>query len=695
MRFSVDTGGTFTDVIVAHGDKGLRVYKTPTIANDPVQGVLNGLALAAEDFQLGLREFLASGEVLIHGTTTATNAIITGNTAKTAFLTTAGHPDVLLLREGGRMGAPMFDYSVPYPKPYVPRALTFEVVERVSAEGDVIVPLDEAALEGVADELRKREVQSVGVCLLWSIVNNVHETRVGEILAQRLPDLRITLSHVLNPTIREYRRASAACLDASLKPVMERYLTELSRRVSAEGFCGQVLVVTAQGTVRDPLALARAPIHTVNSGPAMAPVAGKHVALLNASASTAIVADTGGTTFDVSLIRDGRIPETRETWLGTPYLGHMTGFPSIDVRSVGAGGGSIASVDEAGLLSVGPHSAGAEPGPACYAAGGVRATLTDACLVLGFIDSDTFLGGQKRLCLDAAHRAIEDQVANPMALDLIAGAQAIVAVATETMALAIEDITINQGIDPRSAVLIGGGGAAGFNAVAIARRIGCPTVIIPSTASALSAAGALLSDLGEEFAELFVTTRRAFDRHGVNNVLHRLSAACEKFEHKLGVAPGQARIEFSTEARYAHQVWEIKVPLRAGQFPAPSDCEQLFTDFHALHRDIFAVDDGQADIEFISWRARVACPQDDAMDLPQARSTTALASKPRWVHFAETGRVKTPTVRAEEIADQAVVNGPAIVESTFTTIVIDPGSTCRRSRSGDLIIDVVAPGASS
>ena len=338
MRFAVDTGGTFTDLVVADAEGGLGFYKTPTTAKNRVQGVLTSFRLAADDLDLSLSELLGRGELLVHGTTTATNAIVTGETAKTAFLTTAGHPDVLVFREGGRMGAPMFDYLIPYPKPYVPRALTFEVTERIGADGEVVVPLDVESVRAVIERLGELEVQAVAVCFLWSIVNNTHERRVGELIDEALPGVHVTLSHALNPTLREYRRASSACIDASLKPLMDRYLRGLDIRLRECGYRGRVLVVTSQGTVREAGELASAPIHTVKSGPAMSPVAGRHYAQTDFGAHTAIVVDAGGTTSDVSLIRRGQISETRETWLGPPFLGHMTGFPSIDVRSVGAGG---------------------------------------------------------------------------------------------------------------------------------------------------------------------------------------------------------------------------------------------------------------------------------------------------------------------------------------------------------------------
>ena len=375
--------------------------------------MLHALTLAGEDHGVARPELLGRGELFIHGTTRAINAILTGATARTAFLTTAGHPDVLVVREGGRIEP--FNFSVPYPEPYVPRALTFEVPERIDAGGHILTPLDEGAVVDLIADLEQRRVEAVAVCLLWSIANPVHEIRLGELLSRHLPGVPYTLSHRLNPTLREYRRASSTCIDASLKPLMGEYLHGLAERLRAAGFPGRVLVVTSQGGVMDADDMADAPIHAINSGPAMAPVAGRHHAAEEAGADTAVVADTGGTSYDVSLVRRGRIPWTRETWLGQPHRGHMTGFPSVDVKSIGAGGGSIAWVDAGGLLHVGPRSAGSSPGPVCYAAGGLEPTLTDCALVLGYLDPEFFLGGAMRLEPRAAARAVESRLAAPSA----------------------------------------------------------------------------------------------------------------------------------------------------------------------------------------------------------------------------------------------------------------------------------------
>jgi len=684
MRIACDVGGTFTDLLVEDAGR-LRMYKTSTVPNDPVSGIVTALKLAAVDVGQPTDQFLRRASTFIHGTTRAINAILTGSLARTALLTTEGHRDILVIREGGRIEP--FNFSVPYPEPYVPRALTFEIAERIDATGRPIKPLDERAALNVIAKLEEKKVAAVAVCLLWSIVNPEHEVRLGELLATHLPGVPVTLSHRVNPTLREYRRAISACIDASLKPVMQSYLAGLGRQLREAGFRGRALMVTSQGGVMDADAMAEAPIHAINSGPSVAPVAGRHYALVDAATDTAIVADTGGTSYDVSLVRGGLIPRTRETWLGQPYRSDMTGFPSVDVRSIGAGGGSIAWVDAGGLLHVGPQSAGSSPGPACYAAGGTQPTITDCALVLGYIDPVYFLGGAMALDKDAATKALSSQVAEHLGLDLAEAATAVIAVATEKMVSAIGDITVNQGIDPASAVLIGGGGAAGFNCVAIARRLGCRRIVIPAVGAVLSAAGALMSDLGTEFARLAFTTARRFDAERINAVLAELESHCAEFMAGPGAGSDEQRLEFSVEARYPHQIWEIEVPVRASRLATPEDLARLAADFHATHRQIFAVDDPGSDIEFVTWRARINCRiRQSSGKPPHFEARAGRAPVRRRAYFPEIGWIEARVEQFETLSQQDLVKGPAIIESPFTTVVIDTGASASHSPSGGLIV---------
>ena len=681
MRLACDTGGTFTDLLVEEADGTWLMTKASTVPHDPILGVLAAVQKAADARACPLSEFLGRAELFIHGTTHALNAILTGNTASTALLTTRGHRDILLLREGGRAGP--FAFDVPYPKPYVPRALTFEVTERIDATGAVRIELDEREVQATCTRLLELGVQAVAVCLLWSIVNPKHELQVAKLLAKHLPNVPVTLSHSISSALREYRRASAAAVDASLKPLMTKYLGLLAERLNAAGFKGQLLVSTSQGGMLPASSVAESPILSINSGPAMAPVAGRWYGANIDPTADVIVADSGGTTFDVSLVRDGRIPLTREAWIGGAHRGPMTGFPSVDVRSVGAGGGSIAWVDSGGLISVGPHSAGAWPGPACYGRGGTRPTISDAALILGILSSEYFLGGSMPLDHDAAVKAMSTHVAEPMGIAVEAAAAVVLRVATETMAQATLDLLTSQGVDPRKALLVMGGGAAGLNAVFIARRLGCRTLIIPEAGAALSATGAMLSDLKREVRTMQFQTTRAFDHSGAARAFADMVLECDRFA--AGIGATASTMTFSAEARYPDQVWELDLPLRNIEF-GPDAAELIETDFHRLHERLFEVSDVNSGVEIIGWAASVSC-RSGPKNVPHLQLPPPREPGRRRVTFLDGTLAETTVYDYSWLEPGKRFRGPALIEMPLTTVLVDGNSSHFKRESSSLVVE--------
>jgi N-methylhydantoinase A len=682
LRFAVDTGGTFTDLVVEGDDGALRVYKSPTTPSDPVQGILNAFTFASEQNGVPMSEYLGAGTMLMHGTTRGLNAVLTGNVARAALLVTEGHPDILVLREGGRRD--IFNHHFAYPDPYIPRSFTFEIPERIGSQGEVVVRLDEDKAHDVVLEALEQGAEAIAVTLLWSFVNPVHELRLRELIHEVAPDLPVTLSHELNPCLREYRRASAAAIDASLKPVMTDYIGSLEHRLQEAGFRGRLLMMTSSGGVLDAGDVVAAPIHSLNSGPSMAPVAGQFFSDYDMTCDTVIVADTGGTSYDVSVVRNGRIPLTRESWIGEPFRGHMTGFPSVDVRSEGAGGGSIAWVDDGGLLHVGPQSAGADPGPACYGLSGTEATFTDACLLLGYLDPDYFLGGRAKLDISAAKAAMKHSVADKLGIDEYAAAAAIWQLATEHMVGAIQGITSKRGIDPSDAVLVGGGGAAGFNSVAIGRRLGCERVVIPTVGPALSAAGALISELSRKFERTLQTSSDRFDFEGVRAVLEDLTTRAHAFIDGPGHGTMLSHIDYSVEARYPHQVWELEVPMSISTVADEADVDELVKAFHATHREVFKSADTDSPVEFESWHARARC----RISTPSFAHAPQGGGEPRTrkAYFADVGWLDIDVWKLDDLPFSKRIEGPAIVESDTTIIVVDGTSEFWRTEIGSLWI---------
>ena len=685
-RISVDTGGTFTDVVVADASGIRTVQKALTTPERIFVGMKAALERAADDLGHDLGALLGLTQILVYGTTHAANAIVERRTARTAFLATEGFPDILLFREGGKSNP--HDFRDDYPAPYVPRRLTFEIRERVTSEGEVHTPLDAEQARVVAAELAESGVEAVAVCFLWSIVNPRNELAMATVLDRHLPGVPYTLSHRLLPIIREYRRASATAIDASLKPLMQAHLRDMGRDLRAAGYSGVILVSTSLGGCMHVEDLVERPIHTVKSGPSMAPVAGRAYASAERRGGDVIVCDTGGTTFDVGLVRGGALVFTRESWLGPRWTGHIVSMSTVDVRSIGAGGGSIAWVDPGGLLRVGPRSAGAVPGPACYGAGGADPTVTDATAVLGYLNPDYFLGGRMAIDVGAARRVV-GRLAEQIAMTVDETAHAILTLANERMITAIREITVSEGIDPRESAIVAGGGAAGLGIMPIARELGSESVVVPRTAGALSACGMQFADIVSETGASQLTTSADFDFAGVERTLARIEDELLGFRRTLEKR-GLERfgLEYFVEARYQSQIWELDVPLPTRRLSGPAELATLCEAFHRMHERVFAVRDEGSRIEFVSWKGRLTAQL--GQDSAPAREGTARADThpdptTRNVYFASTGRTDVAVHRGLDLPPGAVVTGPAIIEEPTSTLVVYPGWTAELSSTGSYV----------
>jgi N-methylhydantoinase A len=685
-RISVDTGGTFTDVVVAAEGK-LHIGKALTTPERAFTGVMAAIRNAADAIDTSVEYVLANTDLFVYGTTRATNAIVERKIAKTAFLTTEGFPDILLFKEGGKLEAHRWD--VEFPKPYIPRRWTFEIPERTSSEGAIERPLDEDATRATLKDIRSRGFQAVAVCLLFSVLNPRHELRLGELIDEVLPGAAYTLSHQLNPILREYRRASSAAIDASLAPLMRSHLSELESDLNAAGFRGQLLVSTSIGGVMRVDDAIRHPIYLTKSGPSMAPLAGYLYAAAENLGESVIVCDAGGTTFDVSLVHKGEIKFTRDTWIGGQFTGDCVGLSSVDVRSIGAGGGSIAWIDSGGLMRVGPHSAGAVPGPACYGSGGDQPTVTDAALVLGYVDPDYFLGGRMKLDIVAARAALRG-IADKLGQDIETTAAGVLAIANEHMVRAIREITVNEGYDPKESTVVAGGGSCGFAIMKIAETLRCRRIVLPRTASALSACGAQFSSYAFEKTASCAARTDAFDYAQVNDALSTLAEAVEAFSRTLeerGVVEGQ--ISFHVEARYLYEAWEIEIPIATGTFSGPEEVRALEERFHREHKRIFAVEQPGQPVECLFWKVRFSgrseLARPSASEAPDYREVETPMRRPAF--FPEVGSVDVPVYFGVDLSPGAVIRGPAVIEEPTTTIVVYPSMTARIGGSDSYILE--------
>ncbi|GAA0319215.1 hydantoinase/oxoprolinase family protein [Kineococcus aurantiacus] len=663
-RIAVDTGGTFTDVVVGSDTGDMAVGKALTTYDRVFTGFEASVHRAAESVGWDGEEVLRNADVIVYGTTHATNAVLTGRVARTALLTTDGFADTLLLREGGRRDA--FDSKAAYPGPYIPRRLTYEVRERISSEGDVLVPLDEQQVREVLQQLADENIEAVAVSFLWSIVNDTHEKRLGQLIEDILPGVPYTLSHEANPTIREYRRSSAAAIDASLKPLMADHLGNLRSDLVQYGFSGDLLVVTSEGAVLDVADVLDRPVLLLNSGPSMAPLVGAAAA---PDREIVVVCDMGGTTFDVSLVEKGVVRHTREAWLGEPFVGHLTGLSSVAVSSIGAGGGSIAWIDGGGLLRVGPQSARSTPGPAAYGRGGEEPTVTDACVALGYLDASGFEGG---FTLDrhAAVKAIDSRIAGPLGMDTTQAAQAILDVSANHMATAIRQASLEQGVDPRGALIVAGGGAGAMVAAAIGILLEADTVLIPATAGVLAAYGAHRAPIATEFLSPLHNDTHAFDAASATRAVEDLKAKAAVFAARFDGVGEKPEFTYFVDARYPGQAWDLRVHLVSAP-EGPDTATVIEQAFHAEHDRRNGTHDARSRVEVITWGVRVEVPRPE-----QLKDTVATSGAPQS-HRTDPmvfGGATYDTTRFRGVtlgpADKIV--GPAVIDLPTTTIVVPP-----------------------
>lgn len=689
-RVAVDIGGTFTDLISVDDEGNITIAKTPSTPPTFADGIFNGLDEICQAYGISLKDYLEQcssfvGGAFIHGSTVATNALVEGKTAKVGLICTKGFRDVLLMREGGKDNP--FNWRVDYPEPYVPRRLTLGVTERINAEGEIEVPLNEDEVRQVISELKEENVEAIAVALLWSFINPVHELRIGEIVKEEWLGLPFKLSHQVNPIIREYRRTSSTVIDASLHPIVSRYLADLDDRLAKAGYKGSLSIITATGGFMPVSEVKERPIYTVGSGPAVGPVAGLALAKMETGHDSCIVTDLGGTSFDVSIVTEGNIPRSRETKIDSTMLG----IARVDTKSIGAGGGSIAWFDPGGMLRVGPQSSGARPGPACYIRGGKEATVTDANVVLGYLDPDYFLGGRMKIDPKLSEEVIKEKIADPLNMSLLEAASAITTVLEHNMVAAITDIVIWQGVDPREYPLFVGGGAGGLHAANIAKELEMKEILISRVGGVLCAVGAQYSDAVGEFVKTYYTETKNFDYDGVNKALEGVEERGRDFLSRIGAKPGAGRFDFYSDSRYNYQIWELTVPLRGNRIGNEAELAQFINDFHDVHERVFAVKEPGAYLECLLWGVYTTLETTKPKLVEQSYAgenpSTALMGK-RKAYFKELGGlVDTPFYRGDKLGYGNKIDAPAVILEETSTVVIPPGWSATVTKFGNYLLE--------
>lgn len=685
-RISVDVGGTFTDLTIAESETFTQLgrHKSPTTPEDRSIGILNCMELAAEELGLSLNELLSQTSVFCHGSTTATNTILEMSGAKTGLICTRGTKYMLWRGEGRRQT--MFNYKMPPNRPLIRPYLCREVTERVNAEGEVILPLDEDEVRKEVRQLKDWGVEAIAVCTMWSIVNSAHEKRIGEIIEEEYPGVDYCLSHQVQPIIREYFRTSCVVLNAMLQPKVTRYLNNLQGELQERGFQGETLIVVSNGGVVPISEVAKKPVFMLFSGPSMAPEAGYYFSELEGS-KNCITVDMGGTSFDVSTVLEGQITTTKDGRI----LNYPTGVASIEIATLGAGGGSIATIDK-GLIKVGPRSAEAVPGPACYMRGGTEPTVTDAYVVLGYISPEHFLDGRMQIDRDLAVKAVKEHIADPLGISVEEAAFGITQVVNENMMGGMLDMTIRRGVDPREFALVTGGGATSIPVSFLAREMGVTKVIIPRETSVLCAFGANNAAIAmNEVVSKYADTGD-FDYDGVNEALAEITGKGSDFLSRMGVKPEDQNFELFVSARYPMQTTELEIPitLENGRL-TPAKVEEITATFHEAYLNRYKTNDPASEVEFLMWR-NMATFQRPKMVLPKQKKTDRPAQEALWsqdkAYFGDGEFVDTLVYDGSKLAYGMDVDGPAIVVLPDTTIVVPPFASLSTREHGYFVMDV-------
>jgi N-methylhydantoinase A len=685
LKIGIDVGGTFTDFVVARDGEPPRIHKTLSTPADPSIAVVEGLAQIAASLQppLSLADFARSIDTIVHGTTVTTNATLTSNGAKCALLTTEGVRDALEMRRGIR--EEQYNNRYTNVKPLVPRSRRAGVAGRMDREGRELAPLDVAAVEQALAAWRAEGVQAVAVCFMNSFANPAHEQAAAAMVRRALPQAYLSVSTEVLPSIRFYERVSTTVLNAYVGPKLEHYLEQLVERLAGAGFAGLLLIMQSNGGVISPQAAREKAALTLLSGPAGGPGAGLFYVAAHGQ-DRCITTDMGGTSFEASIAvgapmvkNDGDIAR------------HRIALPMLDIHTIGAGGGSIGWLDQGGLLRMGPQSAGADPGPACYGRGGELPTTTDANVVLGYLDPEFFAGGQMRLDVAAARRAIEKHIARPMGLSIEQAAAGMYRVACNNMAQGVREVTIKRGFDPREFPLIPGGGAGPIHGCLICSELEIPLQIVPREASVLCAFGMLMCELRHDYVRTFVSRLNSVDWQKLESLIETMSSDGSRALAEERIPPARRRVELRLDCRYVKQYHEVSVPVPL-ELIVRHDAAAVARAFHAEHLRLYgySLEAEGSPVEIINVRLQAI----GATDRPAYRSEAGVATDAgaalkgrRSVYIAERDAfAEVPVYDGHRMHCGHRIVGPALVEQQTTAIVVSQGYDCVVDQLGSFVV---------
>lgn len=697
-RVGIDVGGTFTDFLVVVGDRIADSHKTFSTPPDPSVGVFNGLTDVATRRGLSLRDFLGQVDIIVHGTTITTNAVLTGTGSRVGLLTTKGIRDALEMRRGRKER--IYDNKYPPPPPLVPRSLRLTADERTGYDGEMLKGVPDADVRRAAEIFQEQGVESVAICFLNSYANRSNEEEARRLIERHLPGKYITVSAEVLPEIRFYERLCTAVLNSYVGPLLDAYLSSLILKLREQRFGGILRIMTANGGVTTAEHTVRVAASTVLSGPAAGAVAGATYASMQGH-SDCITVDMGGTSCDVALIKDGVPAIVRDAYVNRRAIA----LPIVDIHTIGAGGGSIARIDRGGLLHMGPQSAGAVPGPACYGRGGAEPTCTDANLILGYLNPEYFLGGRMRLDREKAAEAIRWRVAEPLGVDVLEAAAAMYHVINVNMAVAVKEVSLQRGYDPRDFVLVVAGGAGPIHAAMIAAELDIPVVIVPRDSSLFSAAGVLLSDLKHDYARTCYSPLAQLDVFRWQSLYQEMEEEGLRTLKAEGAGEDEIEVAYSADLRYVGQYHEVEVPADAKEI-RDGDLAAVVERFHQWHDRIYGFAMSEQAVEMVKVRLTCHGRTEKFTLAEQGRSrgtVEALVKARRQVFLPSEQRVaELPIYDGGRLRRGHRVPGPAVIELPSTSILVPHEYVtlcdrfgnyriCLRSREEDLANPESAP----
>jgi N-methylhydantoinase A len=687
VQIAIDIGGTFTDVVAREDDRTVAT-KVPTTPENLIRGVRRGI----EEILTETAGGRADVDRFVHGTTAATNAVIERTGGTVGVLMTEGFRDTLAI--GRQKREDMYDLFLDEQTPtfLAPRERRVEIPERVGPGGEVLAELDEDAVVDAVDSLvEAHDVDAIAVCYLFSFANDDHERRTGELIAAHHPDVDVSLSSAINPRFREYERLVVTAFDAYLRPVVESYVSRMTGMLDEEGIDCELQIMQSRGGIAGATLLEERPVGSVLSGPAAA-VAGAADVGGRVGREDLVTIDIGGTSSDVSLVEGGRPQITSE--------GDVQDYPlrmqMVDISTIGSGGGSVAWLDDADSLHVGPESAGADPGPACYGRGGTRPTVTDASVVLGYLNPDNFADGALDLDVDAAWAAIERDVADPLGYDVVAAAKGIHRIVNTKLAQQLRLATVQRGFDPRNFSLFAMGGAGPIQAGKLAAELAIPEVVVPRSPGVLSASGLLSADVEHDHEATFLRSLSELDPAALSTRYARLAERGERAMEREGVPLDRVEASYQADMRYEGQSFEIELDVPAADEYTDAVVAELRERFHDRHDEVYGHRNADDPVEFVNLRVVHSHTPDraDERTVPAGGSLADARKGTREAHFVDDERRHdVPVYERRRLPPDESFDGPAVIEQSDTTTVVYPGQRCRVDGSLNLLVDASPDGA--